>query len=79
MSKLYYDRKYGNAPPGTRIDLSLASIRNDLHLPTLPQHDAFNDALSAAQMYVILKDMIARGARIRRDRNARPGRLFAAG
>ena len=44
VSKLYYDRKYGKAPPGTRIDLTLASIRNDLHLPALPQHDAFNDA-----------------------------------
>ena len=60
VSKLYYDRKYGNAPAGTRIDLSFASIRRDLHLPMLPQHDAFNDALSAAQMYVILKDMIER-------------------
>lgn len=68
VSELYYDRKYGNAPPGTRIDLSLASILADLGLPRLPQHDAFNDALSAAEMYVILKDMAARGARISRER-----------
>lgn len=79
VSKLYYECKYGNAPPGTRIDLSQASIRKDLHLPTLPQHDAFNDALSAAQMYVILKDMIERGARIRRDRTVDHGISFAAG
>jgi DNA polymerase-3 subunit epsilon len=51
VSKLYCDRKYGNPPAGIRIDLSLASIQGDLHLPMLPQHDAFNDALSAAQMY----------------------------
>jgi DNA polymerase III subunit epsilon len=71
VSKLYYDRKYGNAPPGTQIDLSLASIQRDLQLPVLHQHDAFNDALSAAEMYVILKDMVARGVRIRRDRDLR--------
>jgi DNA polymerase III subunit epsilon len=79
VSKLYYDRKYGNAPAGTRIDLSFASIRRDLHLPMLPQHDAFNDALSAAQMYVILKDMIERGSRIHRDRNHDGDIAFAVG
>jgi DNA polymerase III subunit epsilon len=79
VSGLYYDRKYGNAPPGTSIDLSLASIRRDLHLPMLPQHDAFNDALIAAQMYLILKDLIARGVRIRRDRNRSVEITFAPG
>jgi DNA polymerase III subunit epsilon len=79
VSKLYYDRKYGDAPPGTHIDLTLASIRRDLHLPLLPQHDAFNDALSAAEMYVTLKDMTARGARIRRDRQGDQGVAFAVG
>jgi DNA polymerase-3 subunit epsilon len=78
VSNLYYDRKYGNAPPGTPIDLSLASIQRDLHLPMLQQHDAFNDALCAAEMYVILKDMTARGARIRREREHH-GIAFAAG
>jgi DNA polymerase III subunit epsilon len=79
VSKLYYDRKYGNAPPGTRIDLSLASIRSDLHLPLLPQHDAFNDALSAAQMCVVLKDMAARHARIPRERGSNDNLAFAVG
>jgi DNA polymerase III subunit epsilon len=78
-TKLYYDRKYGNAPAGVRIDLSLASIQRDLHLPMLPQHDAFNDALSAAQMYVILKDMIARGVRIRRHQHRSDDIVFAVG
>jgi DNA polymerase III subunit epsilon len=45
----------------------------------LPQHDAFNDALSAAQMYVILKDMIARGVRIRRHQNRSDDIVFAVG
>src|SRR5262245_4324900 len=79
VSKLYYDRKYGNAPAGTRIDLSLGSIQRDLHLPMLPQHDAFNAALSSVHMYVILKEMIARGDRIRRHRDRSDDIVFAVG
>lgn len=66
---MYYDRKYGNAPPGTKLDLRFAAILEDLKLPPLQAHDAFNDAVSTAQMYVILKDMKARGVRLHRDRN----------
>ena len=66
VSELYYERKYGNAPPGTAINLSYAAIMSDLKLPLLPQHDAFNDALSAAQMYLVLQDMQRRGVRIPR-------------
>lgn len=74
VSELYYERKYGKAPPGTEIDLRYAAIAADLKLPMLPQHDAFNDALVAAQMYVILKDLQARGVRIPRQRaNPRSG------
>jgi DNA polymerase III subunit epsilon len=68
VSELYYDRKYGKAPAGTAIDLRYASILGDLGLPPLPQHDCMNDALGAAEMYVMLEDMRARGIRIpRRD------------
>jgi DNA polymerase III subunit epsilon len=66
VSKLYYDRKYGAAPPGTRLDLRYAAIMADLGLPTRPQHDAFEDALGAAEMYLILDDMQRRGARFKR-------------
>ena len=45
VSKLYYERKYGDAPPGTSIDLSFAAMSRDLDVPALDQHDAFNDAL----------------------------------
>jgi len=69
VSALYYDRKYRNAPPGSAIDLRYLSILRDLGLPALPQHDALNDALGAAQMYVILKDMCDRGMRIPRQRD----------
>jgi DNA polymerase III subunit epsilon len=65
---LYYDRKYGNAPPNTKLDLKFASILQDLHLPPLQAHDAFNDALSTAEMYVILKDLKQRGVYLKRNR-----------
>ncbi len=70
VSKLYFDRKYGNAPPGTQIDLSFKEIRRDLGIPDLAAHDAFNDALMAAEMYVMLSDMVARGRRFQRERVA---------
>ena len=68
VSSLYYERKYGNAPPGTAIDLRFASVLRDLGIPPLEQHDALNDAVMAAMAYLELRDMKARGVRIRRDR-----------
>lgn len=67
VSELYYERKYGNAPPGTSVDLRFTSILKDLGLPNLGQHDALNDALMTAMMYLILRDMRNRGARIPRE------------
>jgi DNA polymerase III subunit epsilon len=64
VSKLYYELKYRKAPPGIPLDLSFAAIRNDLGLPNIGQHDAFQDALMTAMMYVILSDMKKRGRRI---------------
>jgi DNA polymerase-3 subunit epsilon len=66
VSKLYYERKYGDAPPNTSIDLSFAAILKDLSIPPLAQHDAFNDALMTAMMYVALRDLKERGVRIAR-------------
>lgn len=67
ISSIYYDLKYKNAPFGTTHDLRFASIMSDLRLPTLSQHDAFNDALMTAMMYVELRDMQRRGVRISRS------------
>ena len=69
VSKLYYDRKFGSAPPGTPIDLRYATILSDLALPARAQHDAFEDALGAAESYLVLEDMRERGVRLPR-RNA---------
>jgi DNA polymerase III subunit epsilon len=68
VSKLYYERKYGDASPDTAIDLSFAAILKDLGIPPLAQHDAFNDALMTAMIYVALRDMKQRGVRIARPR-----------
>lgn len=67
VSSLYYERKYGNAPPGTSIDLSFAAILRDLGIPPLDQHDALNDAVMAAMIYLELRDRKARGVRIPRE------------
>ena len=68
VSELYYDRKYSRAPPGTRVDLRYAVIRADLKLPARAQHDAFEDALGAAEMYLLLDDMRERGVQLPRHR-----------
>jgi DNA polymerase III subunit epsilon len=66
VSGLYYERKYGDAPPGTQVDLRFAAMIADLSLPALDQHDACSDALMAAMMYVCLIDLKQRGVRIPR-------------
>jgi DNA polymerase III subunit epsilon len=67
VSGLYYERKYGGAPPpGTEVDLRFAAMIADLGLPALDQHDACSDALMAAMMYVCLIDLKQRGVRIPR-------------
>jgi DNA polymerase-3 subunit epsilon len=68
VSSMYYGLKYHGAPPGTVLDLRFTSILSDLKIPALDQHDAFNDALMTAMMYVQLQDMQKRGARIARTR-----------
>jgi DNA polymerase-3 subunit epsilon len=68
VSRLYYERKYGDAPPGTQVDLTFANILSDLDLPLFNQHDAYSDALMTAMIYVNLKDYKARDIRITRPR-----------
>jgi DNA polymerase-3 subunit epsilon len=66
VSRLYHERKYGDAPPGTVIDLTFRAMLADLGVPMLEQHDALNDALMTAMAYLRLVDMKQRGIRIRR-------------
>jgi DNA polymerase-3 subunit epsilon len=41
-----------------------------LKLPLIDQHDAYSDALMSAIAFIKLRDLKARGVRIRRERNA---------
>jgi DNA polymerase-3 subunit epsilon len=68
VSGIYYRRKYGDAPPGTQVDLRFISMMTDLGLPLLDQHDAYSDALMTAMMYLKLRDLEARDVRIARQR-----------
>jgi len=68
VSAVYYERKYGGAPPGTQIDLRFVSILADLGLPALDQHDAYSDALMTAMIYLTLEDLKARNVRLPRQR-----------
>ena len=68
VSALYYERKYGDAPPGTQVDLSFAAMLADLATPRLDQHDAYSDALMTAMAYLALRDLSERGIRIPRQR-----------
>jgi DNA polymerase III subunit epsilon len=72
VSRLYYERKYGDAPPNTAIDLSFAAILRDLGVPALAQHDAFDDALMTAMMFVQLRGLAQRGVRIPRQQRTTP-------
>lgn len=78
VSGIYYERKYGDAPPGTAVDLTFKAILDDLGLPMLDQHDAFSDALMTAMMYLRLEDMKTRNVRVPRAR-ARPVGLYGGG
>jgi DNA polymerase-3 subunit epsilon len=69
VSSMYYALKYSSAPPGTVLDLRFAL--SDLGIPSLEQHDAFNDTVMTAMMYVQLEDMQRRGTRISRARTVR--------
>ena len=53
VSRLYYDR-YSRHQPHHYIDLSFDTMVSVLDVPTREHHDAFNDALLAAMMYLKL-------------------------
>ncbi|MEA2047366.1 MAG: 3'-5' exonuclease [Campylobacterota bacterium] len=54
VSAMYYDKKICTIPRG-HIDLRFDTILRDMDLPTLQAHDALNDAVMSAMMYLKLK------------------------
>ena len=56
VSAIYHDKKIGLIPQGV-IDLRFDSIMKDLGLPILGKHDAINDAIMTAMMFVKLQSV----------------------
>jgi len=56
VSGIYYDYKQNVFHP-IHVDLRFDAILKDLDLPAFGQHDAFNDALMTAMMYVKLQNL----------------------
>jgi len=54
VSGRYYDWRFSSYP-GAYIDLRWETIAKNLHVPLLPRHDAMNDAITAAMMYLALQ------------------------
>ena len=54
VSAIYYDKKIAKIPQGN-VDLGFDVILKDLALPKLQAHDALNDAVMTAMMYLKLK------------------------
>ena len=54
VSAIYYDKKISTIPQGN-IDLRFETILQDLDLPKLQAHDALNDAVMTAMIYLKLQ------------------------
>ena len=54
VSAIYYDKKIPTIPQGN-IDLRFEAIIDDLSLPKLQAHDALNDAVMTAMIYLKLQ------------------------
>ncbi|MDY0237813.1 MAG: 3'-5' exonuclease [Campylobacterales bacterium] len=56
VSGVYYDKKIKAIPDGF-VDLRFDSIMKELSLPIFGKHDAINDAIMTAMMFVKLKNI----------------------
>jgi len=56
VSGLFYDKKQDVLNP-VHVDLRFDNILSELQLPALGKHDAYNDALMTAMMYVKLQHL----------------------
>ena len=57
VSGLYFDKKIALIPQGN-IDLRFDTILRDLKIPRMGQHNALNDALMTAMVYIKLKNTL---------------------
>jgi DNA polymerase III subunit epsilon len=57
ISGLYFDKKIALIPQGN-VDLRFDTILRDLNIPRMGQHNALNDAIMTAMVYIKLKNTI---------------------
>lgn len=55
VSSIYYQQEVKSNPHDRHVDLRMASIVKKLKIPDLPRHDALNDAINVAFMYLSLQ------------------------
>jgi len=55
VSAIYHDFKIERIPQGN-IDLRFNTIMNELQIPSLGKHDAFNDAIMTSMIFIKLKN-----------------------
>ena len=55
ISSIYYSQEARKKYYDTYVDLHMASMIKELGIPDLPRHDALNDAINVAMMYLALK------------------------
>lgn len=55
VSRLYHARENRKSPYDMHIDLRMATMVETLAIPDLPRHDAVNDAVNVAMMYLALQ------------------------
>ena len=56
VSAIYYDYKIEKIPQAN-IDLRFNTIMNELNIPSLGKHDAYNDAVMTSMIFVKLKNL----------------------
>lgn len=56
VSAIYYDYKIERIPQAN-IDLRFNTIMNELKIPSLGKHDAYNDAIMTSMIFIKLKNL----------------------
>lgn len=55
VSRIYHAQETRHKYYDAEIDLKMATMIKALNIPDLPRHDALNDAINVAMMYLMLK------------------------
>jgi DNA polymerase-3 subunit epsilon len=55
VSGIYYDYKIESVPQGN-VDLRFDKIMKELNIPSLGNHDAYNDAIMTSMIFIKLRN-----------------------